>query len=98
MKVRWTTTAKHSYFNILDYLEESWPIREVNSFIEEVDKFLDQISRHPKMFQESSKKRHVRKGYITKDNSLYYRYSSRKKEIELLVFWDNRQNPEKLIY
>jgi len=50
MKVRWTATAKQSYYNILDYLEESWPIREVNSFI------------------------------------------------ELLVFWNNRQNPEKMIY
>ena len=98
MKVRWTTTAKQSYFNILDYLEESWPIREVNSFIEEVDKLLDQVSRYPKMSQESSKKRHVRKGFLTKDISLYYRYSSQKKEIELLVFWDNRQNPENSIY
>lgn len=98
MKVRWTPTAKQSFFSILDYLEESWSIREVNSFIEEVNTLLDQISQQPKMFPESSKKKHIRIGFITKDNSLYYRYSPRKKEIELLVFWDNRQDPEKLIY
>ena len=97
MKVRWTTTARQSYFfSILDYLEQSWSKREVISFIDEVNILVDQICHHPKMFQESGNKRQIRKGFVTKDVSLYYRYRPHKKEIELLTFWDNRQNPEKL--
>ena len=98
MKIRWTITASQSYFSILDYLTKSWSKKEVISFIDEVNTLLDQICHHPKMFQESSHKRQVRKGFVTKDVSLYYRYRPDKKEIVLLTFWDNRQNPEKLNY
>jgi hypothetical protein len=50
------------------------------------------------MFQSSRKKKNIRRGFITKHNSLYYRIKPRKKELELLTFWDNRQDPEKLNY
>jgi plasmid stabilization system protein ParE len=98
MRIRWTTTAKQSYFNVLDYLKDTWSERESISFIEEVDNLLDQIARYPKMFPESSKKSHVRKAFITKHNTLYYQYNQLKKELVLLTFWDNRQDPEKMIY
>ncbi len=98
MKVRWTVTAKGSYFNILEYLEESWSEKEVLNFISEVDSLLKQISINPKMFQESKAKRNIRKGFISKHTTLYYRFRPRKKELELLSFWDNRQDPNKLVY
>ena len=52
----------------------------------------------PEMFEASCKKKNVRKGLITKHNTLYYRIKIRKQEIELITFWDNWQNPEKLAY
>ena len=48
------------------------------------------------MFEESRKKKNVRKGFVTKHNTLYYRVRPRKKELQLLLFWDNRQDPEDL--
>jgi hypothetical protein len=48
------------------------------------------------MFEESKKKKNVRKGLISKHNTLYYRVKPRKKELQLLMFWDNRQDPKKL--
>jgi hypothetical protein len=50
------------------------------------------------MFEESRKKKNIRKGYITRHNALYYRVKPIKKELELLTFWDNRQNPENSRY
>lgn len=50
------------------------------------------------MFEASRMKKNVRKGFITKHNTLYYRIKPRKKEIELLVFWDNRKDTKKLTY
>jgi hypothetical protein len=47
------------------------------------------------MFKASKKKKSVRKGFITEHNSLYYQVKPRKREIELITFWDNRQNPLK---
>ncbi len=98
MKISWTPIARKTYFNVLDHLEEAWTEREIQNFISEVDKLLAQIAKNPEMFQESRKKKNIRKGFITKYNTLYYRVKPRKKELELLTFWDNRQNPEKLAY
>jgi hypothetical protein len=50
------------------------------------------------MFQASRKKKNVRKGLITKHNTLYYRIKPRKKELELIIFWDNRKDPGELTY
>jgi hypothetical protein len=50
------------------------------------------------MFFESSKKKYVYKGFVTKHNSLFYKVNPRKKEIILLSFWDNRKDPQKRPY
>ncbi len=96
MKISWTPTARKTYFNILDYLDQAWTKREVLNFVDEVEKVLSQIKENPDMFEASRKKKNIRKGYITSHNSLYYRVKPRNKELELLTFWDNRQDPEKL--
>ncbi len=68
---------------VIGYLEENWTANEINSF----------ISRNPKQYLYS-KKKEVYRAVVTKQISLYYRIKL--KEIELLVFWDSRQNPAKL--
>lgn len=96
MKISWTPTARRTYLNVLDHLEKTLTEKEIQNFINEVDDLLDQIKQNPGMFEESKKKKNVRKGYITKHNALYYRVMPRKKELQLLLFWDNRQDPKKL--
>ncbi len=98
MKISWTPTAIKTYFKVLDYLEEAWTKNEVQNFADEVEKVLNQIAENPGMFEASRKKKNIRKAYITRHNTLYYRIKPIKKELELLTFWDNRQNPEKLMY
>ena len=70
----------------------------MNDFTTEVQKVIEQIEKMPNMFVVSKKYKNVRKGFVTEQNILYYRIKPRKKEIELLVFWDNRQDPKKLKY
>lgn len=98
MKISWTPTAIKTFFKVLDYLEETWTKKEVQNFADEVERVLSQISENPDMFEASRKKKNIRKGYITRHNALYYRVKPIKKELELLTFWDNRQNPGKLMY
>ena len=50
------------------------------------------------MFLVSKKKMYVRKGLITKHNTLYYRTKPQNKKIELITFCDNRQDPKRLAY
>jgi len=96
MKIIWTFTAKKSFTKILDYLFENWTNKEIQKFSEETRHILDQIVQNPYMFEASNNKSKVRKGFINELITLFYRIHPRKKEIQLLRFWDNRQNPKKL--
>jgi plasmid stabilization system protein ParE len=98
MKISWTPTAKKTYFKVLEYLAENWTKREVKKFINEVDSLLTQITENPEVFQASGKKKNIRKALINKNNTLYYRIKPKEKELELITFWDNRQDPQKLAY
>jgi plasmid stabilization system protein ParE len=98
MTIRWTTKARSSYFEVLYYLEKAWTDKEIKNFISKVDQLLNQIEQNPEMFEESATKKNIRKGFISRYYTLYYRVKPRSKEVQLLVFWDNRMNPEKLDY
>ncbi len=98
MKIKWTSRAKTDFNKVLEYLDENWGMKEVEAFIDQTDDILTKIAENPQMFIESTKKKSVYKGFITKHNSLFYSVKHRRKEIILLTFWDNRQNPNKLKY
>jgi plasmid stabilization system protein ParE len=97
MKIIWSPRARITFLNILTYLENEWGENSVQNFISEVNDILMNVSRNTKMFVSARKNRYIRKGIITKHISLYYRIKQRKNEIELLTFWDNRQDPKRLI-
>jgi plasmid stabilization system protein ParE len=90
--------ALKSYFKVADYLQEEWGNAVVDNFAKEVERVVLGIKNAPNMFEVSLKYKNVRKGFITEHNTLYYRIKPRKKEIELLVFWDNRQDNRKRPY
>lgn len=96
MRISWTPRARSTYFDILDYLENAWTEREIKNFITEVEHLLNQIKENPDMFEKSEKMKNIRKGFISKHNTLYYRVRPRKKEVQLLLFWNNRMDPGKL--
>ncbi|MBN1925136.1 MAG: type II toxin-antitoxin system RelE/ParE family toxin [Prolixibacteraceae bacterium] len=96
MKVIWSLKSVNTYDQIVSFLLTEWGQTPANKFMDEVDKVLVLISKNPKMFRRSLKLRNVRIGYITQHNSLIYRIKN--KTIELILFWDNRQNPGKLKY
>lgn len=96
MRVSWTPTARLTYLKILDYIQKEWTKREVQNFINEVQKVLSQLEQNPDMFQSSKKIKNVRKGFISRHITLFYRIKLEKKELEHITFWDNRQDPGKL--
>lgn len=98
MKVIWTQRALKSYLKVADYLQEEWGNTVVANFTNEVESVITNITLTPAMFEASSKYSNVRRGYITEHNTLFYKVKPRTKEIELLVFWDNRKDPKKSPY
>lgn len=69
---------------MLEYLNKAWSSREIEYFIYETEKVLNHIKDNPYMYKVSKKKKNVRKGFVTKHNSFYYRVKPRNKEIEVI--------------
>jgi len=93
-KVLWTDHALSELKNTLEYLEENWTERELKNFSQELDHTIELISKNPELFQTSKKKKNVRRAVVGRFNNLYYRLN--KDSVEILSFFSNRQNPDKI--
>jgi len=98
MNIIWSLRALKSYFIVSDYLQNEWGTTVANKFSEDVERLFLVIKKDPHIFEASKKYKNVRKGFLTKHNMMFYRIKPRKKEIEILLFWDNRKDPKKRPY
>src|SRR5437667_323417 len=94
--IKWTNEARKTFDKNINYLVEEWTDREIKNFIKQTNNILSRIAAHPEMFAASAKSSNIRKAQINKYIVLYYRYYSSKKEVILLTFWHNKQDPKKL--
>jgi len=93
-QITWSPLARLTYLNILSYLEEEWSLKEVKSFIQRTDEVLKYISQNPLLYSYS-KESDTHKSVLVKQVSLFYRVKS--SNVELLIFWDNRQDLTSLL-
>lgn len=98
MKVEWTPEAVETFEQIIENIYTYWTQKEVNNFIEQTEQAILQIQKNPYMFIASSKNKQVRKGFINRLSSMFYKVNLQNKEIEILSFWNNRQNPKENKY
>jgi plasmid stabilization system protein ParE len=80
--------------SLLVYLEEEWSTNAKHEFVLKLDKSLKQIQKLPDSFPESEKIRGLRKCVLTKQTTLFYKYSET--TIDVITIFDNRQNPKSL--
>jgi len=96
MKINWMPRAISSFFQIGDYLEENFGPKQTDKFIDDLRTVTERINKQPYMYKAARKNRTVRKGFVNRFVSLFYRVNKQKNEIDLLEMWDNRQYPKKL--
>lgn len=90
LDVIWSVKAETSFKLIIDQIEIAWSFQTASKFIIRTDKLLQTLKQNPLLFAET-KIFGVRKAIITKQTSVLYKVS--KTHIEILFFWDNRQDP-----
>ena len=93
-KIKWTVHALNELKETFDYLDANWTEREMNKLGIEIEKTLKLISINPELFPTIRNMKNVRRALVTKQNTLYYRTNN--KIIEVLSFFSNRKNPDKL--
>lgn len=93
-KIIWTQTAARQRRNILEYWVQN---NKSNSYslklLKASNSKTELIAKNPKIFKEADfPETHVASmGHF----SIFYKYNS--KEIIITAFWDNRQDPKKLL-
>ncbi len=93
--VSWTPEAQKTFEQIISYLEENWTLEDVIHLIDATDRVVNLILTHPRMFRKTNIE-NVHEALVTSHNLLIYKvYDDR---IDLLIFWDTRQNPKKKKY
>lgn len=92
--VVWSPRAKEEYETILSYLSKEWGNKVTLHFLNKTDSLINTISRFPSIYPAHNTEKNIRKCVLTKHITLFYRYQN--DPIELLSFWDNRQDPHRL--
>jgi len=87
-------TAEKKLEKLFEFLLENWSLKVKSEFIKKLDKNINLIKTNPDSFPQSEKKVGLHKCVITKQTTLFYRYTNEK--ITIVTIFDTRQNPKKL--
>ena len=73
LEVYLSPLAEQKLFSLLEYLEAHWGLRSKNKFIQKFKKSVSIISKFPKSSVEFEEFKGVRKCFVTKQTSFFYR-------------------------
>jgi len=90
LEIVFTPKAKDSFLSIISLIRSNWGDNSAEKFVDKTYKTLHSISKQPYLFK-AYLENDVRIGVITKQTSIVYRIFNDR--IEILFFWDNRQEP-----
>ena len=93
-RIIWSEDAISDYENNIDYLLINYGVNEAQEFIDEVNEVLCAISEMPELFPMSDY-RDIRKCVVRKQISIFYKVGINR--IEIVRFWDNRQEPKRFL-
>ena len=90
----WNRLALLDYHKNIDYLLKKWTEQEAIKFIGEVESVIYRLKKGNVSFEDIGYK-NIKKCVVRKQITLYYRHLS-ENQIELLRFWNNYQDVEKI--
>lgn len=91
LTIFYTPLSKETLLSVFNFIEEKFGARSAQDFITKANKTIKTISTQPYIFKASPISKNVRIAFISKQTSLFYQVTDR--SINLLFFWDNRQEP-----
>jgi plasmid stabilization system protein ParE len=92
-KIVWSKEAEDKFEDVISYLEIKWTEKEVKKFVSDTEKIISILKKNPFLFRGSDKAK-IFEALIGKQNLLIYQINESEKRVELLSFWDTRQNPK----
>jgi plasmid stabilization system protein ParE len=93
MQVIITEEAEQSLDEIIDYLRQNWSQLVIDKFIENIKLTINRIQKFPNSFPVSNFV-NAQRALVSKQVVMFFKVEENR--IIVLLFWDARQNPEKL--
>lgn len=90
----WSPAAREEYAEILQFLDAEYGTDSALKMLDKVEAIVEHIAAYPRAFPISTLRPDIRKAVVTPQTSLLYRITDT--QIQLLHFWDNRQNPQRM--
>lgn len=91
-QIFWTSAAKKSYEDVIEFLAQNWSQKEIDQFISRTEEVLMLMSNNPTIYPLVSPDLH--RYILSKHNSLFFKINDNK--ITILACWDNRKDPGNL--
>lgn len=91
-EIVWLPKAALRFDEIIVWLQIHWTDKEIAAFISRTEEVITMIKDNPLLYRKSEK-RNIHEAIITKHVLLLYR--KKRGKVELLTFFDTRQNPVK---
>lgn len=94
-RIEWKPIATASYFEEMDFILSKWNKIEVQKFEDLVYDYLETLSKSPRI-GIFSQKNNCFSIVISKQTTLFYKIIDNQSQIDLILFWNNTQNPQLL--
>jgi len=96
-QVVWTRKAKVSFNKEIDFIYKKWDEKIVERFLNRTDEIIRSISHSPLIFKAYKSDKTIRHGLLHENVTMFYRIVPERSTIEILLFWNNLRNPQKLL-
>ncbi len=94
LPVVWSPASREEYAEILQYVDDEFGTDAALNMMDKVEAAVEQIASFPYLFPFSEIRPDIRRAVITSQTSILYRVTET--QIQLLHFWDNRQDPRRM--
>ncbi len=93
-EIIWSKRTDRSLQKTFQYLVENWTEKELRLLSQEIERTIVLIGKNPQLFQKTNKPK-VRRAVVRKLNSVFFHIDESKKQVTIVSFFDNRQDPKK---
>ncbi len=96
MRIIFSKVAVQTYDDILEFLSQTWTEKEINIFIDEAEKIVNQLKQGKfRLYQKYAG--NIRSALIGKKHVRMFFRTEAQDRIIVLLFFDMRQDPQKII-
>jgi plasmid stabilization system protein ParE len=94
--VYWSVLSRESFNDEVDFIFLKWNFEEVLKFIELVAVTTERLAVQPEIGIHRKEKK-IYSLVISNQTTLFYRINQSQNQVELVLFWNNKRNPNELL-